>query len=116
MTNRTSLLLQKTNIAFNQTHMLGCCGQIQDRIGRERCHLIRDPSKLAITSNFNNMKPAKQIHLVYLVHCGPNVTHFMFKKMSDCGKADLPAVCHKEDMPIDKENININAHLLLELY
>jgi hypothetical protein len=40
----------------------------------------------------------------------------MFKKMSDCGKADLPAVCHKEDMPINKENINTNAHLLLELY
>jgi hypothetical protein len=40
----------------------------------------------------------------------------MIDKMSDCGKADLPTVCHKEDMPIDKENINNNAHLLLELY
>jgi hypothetical protein len=27
----------------------------------------------------------------------------------------LPAVRHKEDMPIDKENINTNADLLLEL-
>jgi hypothetical protein len=84
--------------------MLGCCGQILDRIGRERCNLIRYPSKLSITSYFNNMKPAKHIHLVYLVHCGPNFTHFMIDKMSD-----------KEDMPIDKENINTNADLLLEL-
>jgi hypothetical protein len=35
--------------------------------------------------------------------------------MSDCCKANLPAVHHKEDMPIDKENINTNADLLLEL-
>jgi hypothetical protein len=28
----------------------------------------------------------------------------MIDKMSDCGKANLPAVHHKEDMPIDKEN------------
>jgi hypothetical protein len=95
--------------------MLGCCSQIQDRIGRERCNLIRDSSKLSITSYFNNMKPAKHIHLVYLVHCGPNFTHFMIDKMSDCGKANPPAVHHKEDMPIDKENINTNADLLLEL-
>ncbi len=95
--------------------MLGCCSQIQDRIGRERCNPIRDPSKLSITSYFNNMKPVKQIHLVYLVHCGPNFTHFMIDKMSDCDKANLPAIRHKEDMPIDKENINTNADLLLEL-
>ncbi len=101
--NQPSLLLQKTNIAFNQTHMLGCCGRIQDRIGRERCNLIRDSSKLSITSYFNNMKPAKHIHLVYLVHCSPNFTHFMIdKKMSDCGKENLPVVRHREDMPIDK--------------
>jgi hypothetical protein len=115
MANQPSLLLQKTNIAFNQTHMLRCCGQIQDWIGSERCNLIRNPSKLSITSYFNNMKPAKHIHLVYLVHCSPNFTHFMIDKMSDCGKANLPAVRHKEDMPIDKENINTNADLLLEL-
>ena len=82
---------------------------------QERCNLIRNPSKLSITSYFNNMKPAKHIHLVYLVHCGPNFTYFMIDKMSDCGKANLPAVHHKEDMPIDKENINTNEHLLLEL-
>jgi hypothetical protein len=35
--------------------------------------------------------------------------------MSDCGEANLPAVCHEEDMTIDKENINANANLLLEL-
>jgi hypothetical protein len=39
----------------------------------------------------------------------------MIDKMSDCDKANLPAVHHKEDMPIDKENINTNADLLLEL-
>ncbi len=60
------------------------------------------------------MKPAKHIHLVYLVHSGPNFTQFMIDKMSDSGKANLPAVRHKEDMPIDKENINTNADLLLE--
>ncbi len=61
------------------------------------------------------MKPAKHIHLVNLVHCIPNFTHFTIDEMSDCCKANLPAVHHKEDMPIDKENINTNADLLLEL-
>jgi hypothetical protein len=39
----------------------------------------------------------------------------MIDKMSDCGKVNLSAVRHKEDMPIDKENINTHADLLLEL-
>jgi hypothetical protein len=39
----------------------------------------------------------------------------MFDEVSDCGKTDLPAVHHKEDMPIDKENILANTNLLLEL-
>jgi hypothetical protein len=88
---------------------------IQDWIGSKRCNLIRNPSKFSITSYFNNMKPAKHIHLVYLVHFVPNFTHFTIDEMSDCCKANLPAVRHKEDMPIDQENININADLLLEL-
>jgi hypothetical protein len=49
------------------------------------------------------MKPAKHLHLVYLVHCIPNFSHFVIDKMSDCGKAKLPAVRHKEDMPIGKK-------------
>jgi hypothetical protein len=39
----------------------------------------------------------------------------MIDEVSDCGKTDLSAVSHKEDMPIDKENIYTNADLLLEL-
>jgi hypothetical protein len=35
--------------------------------------------------------------------------------MSDHGEANLPAVCHKEDKTIDKENVNASANLLLEL-
>jgi hypothetical protein len=35
--------------------------------------------------------------------------------MSDGGEAYFPTVRHKEDMTIDKENINANANLLLEL-
>jgi hypothetical protein len=35
--------------------------------------------------------------------------------MSDCGEANLPAVRHKVDMTIDKENVDANANLLLEL-
>jgi hypothetical protein len=35
--------------------------------------------------------------------------------MSDGCKACFPAVPHKEDMTIDKENIDANADLLLEL-
>jgi hypothetical protein len=61
------------------------------------------------------MKPAKHIHLVYLVHCGLNFTHFIINQVSDYGKTDLPAVSHKENMPIDKENINDNADVLLKL-
>jgi hypothetical protein len=39
----------------------------------------------------------------------------MIGEMSDCGKANLPAVPQKEDMPNDKANINTNADLLLQL-
>jgi hypothetical protein len=39
----------------------------------------------------------------------------MIDKMSDCGKANLPAIRHQVDMPIDKEYINTNADPLLEL-
>jgi hypothetical protein len=35
--------------------------------------------------------------------------------MSDSCEAYFLAVCHKEDMTIDKENINANANLLLGL-
>jgi hypothetical protein len=61
----------------------------------------------------NSPSPAisTMIHLVYLVHRGPNFTHFMINKMSDQHKANLPAVSHKENMTIDKENIHSNAKL-----
>ncbi len=77
--------------------------------------MICDPSKLSITSYFNNMKPAKHIHLDYLVHRGPNLTCFVANQMRDGREAYFPAEHHKEDMTIDKENINANADLLLEL-
>jgi hypothetical protein len=35
--------------------------------------------------------------------------------MSDGCEAYFPAVRHKKDMTIDKENIDANANLLLEL-
>jgi hypothetical protein len=52
---------------------------------------------------------------VYLMHRGPNLTHFVINQMSDGCEAYFPAVRHKEDMTIDKENINANANRLLEL-
>jgi hypothetical protein len=105
--------LQKTIIMLNQTNMFRSCGQIQHWIGWEGCYLICDPSKLSITSNFNNMKPAKHMHLVYLVHRSPNFKHLMIDEVSNSGKADHPAIHHKEDMAIDKEDINANVNLLL---
>jgi hypothetical protein len=39
----------------------------------------------------------------------------MIYEVSDCGKTDLSAVSHKEDMSIDKENIYTSSDLLLEL-
>jgi hypothetical protein len=50
------------------------------------------------------------------MHRGPNPIHLAIDKMSHSSKADLPAIRHKEDLPIDKEYINGNADLLLELY
>jgi hypothetical protein len=35
--------------------------------------------------------------------------------MSDCGKANFSAVPHREDMTIDKESIDANAKILLDL-
>jgi hypothetical protein len=61
------------------------------------------------------MKPAKHIHLVYLVHRIPNLTHFVINQMSDGCEAYFPAGRPKEDMTIDKENISANANFLLEL-
>jgi hypothetical protein len=72
-------------------------------------------SKLSIASYFNNMKPTKHIHLVYLVHRGPNFNHLVIDEVSNSGKADHPAICPKEDMTIHKEDINANKDLLLEL-
>jgi hypothetical protein len=114
MMDQTSLLFEKMNILLNQAYMLGSCSQSQDWSGSEGCNLIHNPSKLSVTSYFNNMKPAKHVHLIYLLHCRPNFTHFMIDWMSDSGEAKLPAVFHKEDMTIDKENVNANANLLLE--
>ncbi len=72
-------------------------------------------SRLFIASYFNNMKPTKHIHLVYLVHCSPNFNYLVIDQVSSSGKADHPAIHHKEDMSIDKEDINVNVDLLLEL-
>ncbi len=77
--------------------------------------MICNPSKLSITGNFNNMKPAEHINVVYLVHCGPNFNHLVIDEVSNSGKADHPAIRHEEDMVIDKENINADLDLLLEL-
>jgi hypothetical protein len=49
------------------------------------------------------------------VHHGPHLNHLVIDGVSNCGRVDLPAECHKEDMSIDNEDINDNAHLLLEL-
>jgi hypothetical protein len=49
------------------------------------------------------------------VHRGPNFNHFVIDELSNSGKADHPAIRHKEDMTIDKEDINANVNLLLEL-
>jgi hypothetical protein len=76
--------------------------------------LICDLSKLSIASYFNNMKPTK-LHLVYLVHCSPNFNNLVIDEVSNSGKADHPAIRHKEDKSIDKEDIDANADLLLEL-
>ncbi len=110
-----SLFFQKTNIMFDQTSMFQSCGQIQDWIGGEGCYLICDPSKLSIASYFNNMKSLKHIHLVYLVHCSSNFNHLVIDEVNNSGKADHPAIRHKEDMFIDEEDIDANADLLLEL-
>jgi hypothetical protein len=115
MADQASLLLEKKNVSLNQTHMFGSCSQVQNWRGREGCDLICNPSKLSITSYFNNMKPAKHIHLVYFVRCGLNLTHFVINQMSDSCEEYFPVVRHKEDMTIDKENIDANANLLLEL-
>ncbi len=71
--------------------------------------MICNPSKLSIASYFNNMKPTKHIHLVYLVHHGLNFNHLVVDEVSNSGKADHPAICHKEDMSIDKDDIDANA-------
>ncbi len=39
----------------------------------------------------------------------------MIDEVSNSGKADHPAIRHKEDMAIDKEDINANVDLLLDL-
>jgi hypothetical protein len=39
----------------------------------------------------------------------------MIDEVSNSGKADHPDIYHKEDMAIDKENINAYLDLLLEL-
>ncbi len=64
---------------------------------------------------FNNMKPMKHLHLVYLVHCSPNFNHLVIDEVSNSDKANHPAIRHKEDMSIDKEDIDVDAELLLEL-
>ncbi len=49
------------------------------------------------------------------MHRGPNFNHLVIDEVSNSGKADDPAIRHKEDMSIDKEDIDANADLLLEL-
>jgi hypothetical protein len=49
------------------------------------------------------------------VHPGSNLTHFVIDQMRDGCEVYYPAVHHKEDMTIKKENIDANANLLLEL-
>ena len=39
----------------------------------------------------------------------------MIDEVSNSGDADHPVIRHKEDMAIDKEDIDANADLLLEM-
>ncbi len=64
---------------------------------------------------FQRYETHKHIHLVYLVHHGPNVNRLGIDEVSNSCKADHSAIPHKEDMSIDKEDIDANADLLLEL-
>ena len=79
--------------------------------------ILLDPQskQLSITSYFNNVEPTKHINLLYLVHCGPNFHSFVIDEVGHSVKAYHPVIRHKEEMSIDKEDINANANLLLEL-
>ncbi len=80
--------------------MFGSCGQIKDWSGRKGWNFICNPSKLSITSYFNNVKPMKHLHLVFLVHCSPNFTHFMINQVSDCGKTNFLLYVIKKIWPL----------------
>jgi hypothetical protein len=43
-----------------------------------------------------------------------SLTSWLIRR-GNCSEAYFPAVHHEEDMTIDKENIDANANLLLEL-
>jgi hypothetical protein len=49
------------------------------------------------------------------VHRGPNFNHLVIDEVCHSRKANHPAIGHEEDMAIDKEDINANPNLPLEL-
>jgi hypothetical protein len=49
------------------------------------------------------------------VHHGSNFNQHEIDEVSHSGKADHPAICHKEDLSIDKEDIDANVDLPMEL-
>jgi hypothetical protein len=49
------------------------------------------------------------------MHCSPNFNPLVIDEEGNSGKADHSAIHHKEDISIDKEDIDANADLLPEL-
>ena len=64
---------------------------------------------------FQHVEPLKHIHLVYLVHRGTIFNHLVIDEVCHSCEAYHPAICHEEDTAIDKEDINANPNLPLEL-
>ncbi len=68
-----------------------------------------------IPSNCNNSEATQEIHLVCHKECFPKICFCTVCKMSDHGEAYLGAVGCEEDVFVDKEAINCQFNILLEL-
>jgi hypothetical protein len=78
-------------------------------------HQFTYGDKLLNPSNHNSSEAAQEIHFVCCKECFPKICFFAVCKMSIRGEVYLGAVGCEEDVFIDKEAINCQSNILLEL-
>ncbi len=111
----TDFLLEKSNVPLNEATMLRCCHPVYFGRSREVHNQVTDQVELLIPCNHNDLEATYEVHLVRHVKGFPYKCFCSKTKVCHRGEAYLCAVGGEIYVLVDKEVIDCQLNILLEL-